>query len=180
MAAIEFRGLNAVTNFDINNYTEKLNKFPPEHRESLDKQENPDESRNGQAENEQVMQPQLVSKIEPSNSDDKFQDMATMIEHEHEHKHPWDVFLDIGINSSLPSLDMTPLYHNNAYGLHGLFDDNGFEENIECIFDGSLDDYEHKADAYEVSVVQEVKGKGLSTSSSTSSLSTDTSICRNF
>ncbi|XP_073152410.1 AP2-like ethylene-responsive transcription factor At1g16060 [Henckelia pumila] len=193
MAAIEFRGLNAVTNFDINNYTDKLNKVPPEPRDSPPrKQENPgspNDDKSGVGEtlldhhkedgNQVIMQP-LVSKIEPVNSNDQFQDMTTMMEHEHEHKHPWDVFLDIGINSSLPSLDMIPLH--DAYGSHGLFDDNGFEENIECIFDGSFDDYEHKVVAdrdVSSAVVQEVKGKGLSTSSSNSSLSTETSICMN-
>ncbi|XP_073278854.1 uncharacterized protein [Primulina huaijiensis] len=190
MAAIEFRGLNAVTNFDINNYTDKLNKIPPEQQDLPGKDENtgsPDDDnklRVGEAfdhdhqedGNQVIMQP-LVSKIDSVNSNDQFQDVTTMIEHEHEHKHPWDVFLDIGINSSLPSLDMIPLH--KAYGLQGLFDDNGFEENIECIFDGSFDDYKHNVVADDVSVVQEVKGKGLSTSSSNSSLSTDTSICRN-
>ncbi|XP_075474644.1 uncharacterized protein LOC142505521 [Primulina tabacum] len=190
MAAIEFRGLNAVTNFDINNYTDKLNKIPPEQQDSPGKEENtgsPDDDdklrvgeevrdRDHQEDGNQVIMQSLVSKIDSVNSNDQFKDVTTMIEHEH--KHPWDVFLDIGINSSLLSLDMIPLH--KAYGLQGLFDDNGFEENIECIFDGSFDDYKHNVVADDVvSVVQEVKGKGLSTSSSNSSLSTDTSICRN-
>ncbi|KAK6120833.1 hypothetical protein DH2020_045421 [Rehmannia glutinosa] len=116
MAAIEFRGPNAVTNFDISNYAEKFNKILPELQQSKHQQVQPEEETNpdyfnkvladeAQDENREV---QLVSipKFESIHHIDS--QAMIMMDPTEEHEHPWDLCLDTDFDS-LPLPDIVPL-----------------------------------------------------------------------
>ncbi|XP_022883599.1 ethylene-responsive transcription factor WRI1-like [Olea europaea var. sylvestris] len=162
MAAIEFRGPNAVTNFDISKYTDKLKKFAPEvevkeedvqvmNQETLEivPQTQGDEAinlqyhRNHQQEEFNQMVRQSVPKLELIDSIDSdamvMMDPTEDIEH-----HPWyDMCLDSDLNSlQIPNI---PLDEPNE--LLGLLDDKGFEDNIDFIFDDSFNENEFHQDA---------------------------------
>ncbi|KAL1536050.1 Ethylene-responsive transcription factor wri1 [Salvia divinorum] len=182
MAAIEFRGPNAVTNFDVSNYADKLKKFLPEVQveEVHVKQERnstpPDEV---QAEEKPHPVAETSSpKPEPKDSNES-EGMVTMDPIE-EHGHPWDLCLDTLFNI-LPIPDM-PLGKASE-----VFDYKGFDDDIECIFDEPLDDneilqYGSQIDAADALVAQVLKERDASTSTSPSSspLSSTTSACSNI
>ncbi|KAI3445206.1 hypothetical protein Pfo_001871 [Paulownia fortunei] len=193
MAAIEFRGPNAVTNFDISYYASKLTKVQPEvqvRQEELQvKQEmNPvplnkvqaDESDDHQEDANHVVQPS-IPKLESIDSIDS--QAIVVMDPTEEHEHPWDLCLDIGFNI-LPIPDI-PLEKASE-----VFDYKGFEDNIECIFDGRFDENEFLKDAMSGSVgckaeadvllARDLNGQDASTSPSSSSLSATTSVCSNI
>ncbi|PIN09832.1 hypothetical protein CDL12_17586 [Handroanthus impetiginosus] len=186
MAAIEFRGPNAVTNFDISNYANKLKKDLPDaqvrQEEVQVKHEmnanpippnkvQPDEAQDHQEDTNQV----FVPKLETIDSIDSHG--IVVMDPTEEHEHPWDLCLDIGFNIlQVPDI---PLEQASE-----VFDYKGFEDDIECIFDGPFDDGEFlmsgKAEADDVLVAhRELKGQDASTSPSSSSVST-TSVCSNI
>ncbi|KAK6143270.1 hypothetical protein DH2020_023618 [Rehmannia glutinosa] len=197
MAAIEFRGPNAVTNFDISNYADKFNKILPELQQSKHQQVQPEEETNPdyfnkvladevQDENREV---QLVSipKFESIHHIDS--QAMIMMDPTEEHEHPWDLCLDTDFDS-LPLPDIVPL--EKASDVLGWLDDEGFEDNIECIFDGQFYDNEFllqdamsgtgtgcKLDS-DITASREMNGQDLSTSHSSSSLSTMASFCSNI
>ncbi|KAI3448744.1 hypothetical protein Pfo_005409 [Paulownia fortunei] len=197
MAAIEFRGPNAVTNFDISNYTDKLKKILPElqlkqeEENQVEEETNQeyynkvqaDEAQDHQQDGNQVVQPSSPKLELIDRSDSQAVIVMDLTE---EHEHPWDLYLDTGFNS-LPLPDI-PL--EKASELLGWLDDKGFEDDIERIFDGPLYDNAFlqdamsgtggcKADA-DVLVARDLKGQDLSTSPSSSSLSTMASVCSNI
>ncbi|CAI9770447.1 unnamed protein product [Fraxinus pennsylvanica] len=159
MAAIEFRGPNAVTNFDISKYTDKLKKFIPEDEvkqedvqvmnqetQELVPQTQGDETINHQHHQQEEfnqMVQQSVPKLELIDSIDS--DVMMMLDptKDIEH-HPWDdMCLDLDLNSlQIPNI---PLDKPNE--LLGLFDDKGFEDNIDLIFDDSFNENEFHQDA---------------------------------
>lgn len=190
MAAIEFRGANAVTNFDISKYSNKLNQTPPEAVQLLRQDEEQVLVKNetipvplnnvqpGEAychyHQEYPNEDQSsIPKIESLGDSIDAQSLAVM-DPTLEHEHPWDLCLDIGYNI-LPIPDM-PMEIGSE-----VLDYKGFDDNIECIFDGQFDDNEFFQDAVSGSngLGEELKGQNLSTSPSSSSLSTSTSVCSN-
>ncbi|KAL3814720.1 hypothetical protein ACJIZ3_015988 [Penstemon smallii] len=167
MAAIEHRGPNAVTNFDINNYMDKnMPKIEVKEEEeeeeedvemkqelitpnSLNKVVQPDENETHNHHQGDNQIETSVSKLEkPINTSDS-QAMDPIEEHKH---YPWDLCLD----NSFSSIPIPDISLEEASEFLRLFDDNGFEElDIEFTFDEPFG--------------------GVSTSHSSSSLSTMTS-----
>ncbi|KAL3537771.1 hypothetical protein ACH5RR_001137 [Cinchona calisaya] len=133
LAAIEYRGPNAVTNFDISTYADKLKQFQqqmePENFESstpahADKQE--DHQEHPQEENP-VLEPkvpdiEIVSAAESP--------PLVVMDPADEHEHPWNLCLDIGFNL----LPVSDIPFEKPTELPDLFADTGFEDNIDFIF----------------------------------------------
>ncbi|KAG8363750.1 hypothetical protein BUALT_Bualt19G0054700 [Buddleja alternifolia] len=178
LAAIEFRGPKAVTNFDISNYADKL----PSTEVQLVKQD--------EVQANQQIDPSSFTKVQPGQTQDLQQDehesskvvqssctnipnyssysqAMTVMDPTEEHDHPWNLCLDIDFNSLLPIPDNIPL--DKASDFLGLFDAKGFDDDIECIFDDN--------DLLQDAMSGTVEGKDLSTSHSSSSLSTIASVC---
>ncbi|CAI9765061.1 unnamed protein product [Fraxinus pennsylvanica] len=163
MAAIEFRGPNAVTNFDISKYTDKLKKFTPEvevnqedvqvtNQETSELEfqvtdqetselapqtqgdETTDHQYHQQEEYNQMVQPSL-SNVELIDSVDS--DVMAIMDPTGDIEYPWDdMCLDLDLNSlQIPNI---PLEKPDE--LWGLFDDEGFEDDIGSIFDYSFDE----------------------------------------
>ncbi|XP_011078716.1 ethylene-responsive transcription factor WRI1 [Sesamum indicum] len=194
MAAIEFRGPNAVTNFDISNYTNKLKKALPEiqviQEEAQVKEETTpellnkvqtDEAHDHHEDANQDVQPSIPK----TESIDAIDSQAIVVmDPTEDHEHPWDLCLDIGFNVlEIPDI---PLEKASE-----VFDYKGFEDDIECIFDTPFGDNEFLPDAMsgndgrkteaDSSVGQDLNGDNASPSpSSSSSLSTSTSVCSNM
>ncbi|KAL3629943.1 Ethylene-responsive transcription factor wri1 [Castilleja foliolosa] len=167
MAAIEFRGPNAVTNFDINNYANKLTKIPTEAQVSQEEEV--------QVKPETGPTPIITSVQADDCKDDSTPELETIdsiMDPTEKHEHPWDLCLDIGFDIlKIPDIPME--------GGSDEFDYKGFEDNIECIFG----DNEWVPDATSGAVgckvdgdVLEMKGQDESTSPSLSSLSTTTLV----
>lgn len=200
MAAIEFRGASAVTNFDISNYADKLKKVIPEVEVKpvevevkpveveVKKEKTTPTSSKGKKVIEMPNQPDqkkpaqpvqpTIPKIEPVGPVDS-QPMVVMDPTE-EHDHPWNLCMDADFNS-LPIPDF-PM--ENTMDFLGLFDDKCFDDDISFIFDGPLCDTSLPEDAMsgnggcENGIEQDVKGANVVTSPSLS-LSTITSVCSN-
>ncbi|KAG6423167.1 hypothetical protein SASPL_113555 [Salvia splendens] len=178
MAAIEYRGPNAVTNFDISNYADKLKKFLPEVQveEVHGKQETnstpPDVL---QADEEPHRVAETGSpKPEPKDFNES-EGMITMDPIE-EHGHPWNLCLDTLFNI-LPVPDMP---------LGEVFDYKGFDDDIECIFDEPLDEYDFLQYGCQIEAADAVEAQDMkrqdtftSTSPSSSPLSS-TTACSNI
>ncbi|XP_051124071.1 ethylene-responsive transcription factor WRI1-like, partial [Andrographis paniculata] len=169
-AALEFRGPNAITNFDINRYTQTANTFAPnEERQEVDAPEtesmppgnvlpvcqefeNPDaailESSvpedsaivvamedliNPEAMNDTIdsIDTQPIVAVDPTNV------QATTGPVEAQVAAPWDdICLDVGFNNfTIPDISM-------GNGSGGVFDYKGFDDNIDFMFDGSMNDTE--------------------------------------
>ncbi|GFP93953.1 ethylene-responsive transcription factor wri1 [Phtheirospermum japonicum] len=175
MAAIEFRGPNAVTNFDINNYANKLTKTPPEAQ--VDDQE--EEVQVKPETNPTPITNNVQAEDHKDDSTPKLDSIDSIMDPTEDHEHPWDLCLDIGFDIlEIPDILME--------GGSDEFDYKGFEDNIECIFDERFDDNEWVPDAISGGVgckadeaVLEVKGQDELTSPSLSSLSstTTTLVC---
>ncbi|KAL6570302.1 Ethylene-responsive transcription factor wri1 [Orobanche minor] len=200
MAAIEFRGPNAVTNFDISNYADKLTKILPEAQVSREEVEvevevhvkqdmNPNSINNVQADEAHYHQDYTDQVFQPSNLKLEMigpisSQAINVMDPTEDHEHPWDLCcFDVGFNIlQIPDI---PLENTLME-----FDFKGFDDNIECIFDERFDDNELLPDAIlgsigckaeeEVLVGQDVKGQDNSTSPSSSSVSTTISVCDNL
>ncbi|KAL8529392.1 hypothetical protein ACS0TY_006713 [Phlomoides rotata] len=176
MAAIQYRGSNAVTNFDISNYADKLKKVPPKediHVKQENNEAQPQEGEEVQAEeahdHQDANKAVAVPKLELTDSiDSEGINVMNPIE---EHEHPWDDDLCIGLNFNILPIPHMPLEKSAE-----VFDYKGFEDDIECIFD----DNEILQDAIQGNgdgmVGRDLKGTDAATSSS--SLST-ISVCSN-
>ncbi|KAL0397356.1 UNVERIFIED_CONTAM: Ethylene-responsive transcription factor WRI1 [Sesamum calycinum] len=201
MAAIEFRGPNAVTNFDISNYTNKLKKILPEiqviQEEAQVKEETTPELLNKvQADEAHDHHEDANQDVQPSipktESIDAIDSQAIVVmDPTEEHEHPWDLCLDIGFNV----LEIPDIPFEKA---SEVFDYKGFEDDIECIFDTPFGDNEFLPDAMsgnsgrkteaDSPVDQELNGDNdndndndnASPSPSSSPLSTSTSVCSNM
>ncbi|XWS57096.1 hypothetical protein CRYUN_Cryun09bG0142100 [Craigia yunnanensis] len=146
MAALEYRGTNAVTNFDISHYIERLKQkgilFLDQTQEQI-----PDsaEAQSAKAEVEQPQQ-QLEQQPQQGEEADKPQhfqymqmqlplcvDNATMVgmETTDSNELAWSFCMDSGLTSFL--VPDFPLEKTGE--LPNLFDDSGFEDNIDLIFD---------------------------------------------
>ncbi|KAL3623292.1 Ethylene-responsive transcription factor wri1 [Castilleja foliolosa] len=170
MAAIEYRGPNAVTNFDINNYANKLTKIPPE-------------AQVGSQEEEVKVKPEMdpipiITNVQADDHKDNatpnLETIDSIMDPTEDHEHPWDLCLDIGFNIlQIPDIPLE--------GGSEELDYKGFGDNMKYIFDERFDDNEWVSDAISGGVgckadedVLEVKGQDESTSPS---LSTTTLVC---
>lgn len=150
MAAIEYRGTNAVTNFDISNYIDRIKSEEPQDpppqcsdvaQEEVEvKQEvhqfqpQPQEQQEQEQNKEQILVPKLqyphvVPCIESSTT--TMQDVMDPT-NEHQCQFNWN-FLD-----TLLSVPDIPL-DNKPSELPDFFEDLGFEENFDMIFGGASD-----------------------------------------
>ncbi|XP_077241480.1 AP2-like ethylene-responsive transcription factor At1g16060 isoform X2 [Tasmannia lanceolata] len=114
IAAIEYRGLNAVTNFEISHYI----RYPPPHplhNTTLNPPSTFQESHN-------MAPPQLFFPENPYSGD------HDVLSEQH-----WNLCMDSGYNP-LPVSDVS-LGESNE--LQGLLHDVGFEDNIDLLFEGS-------------------------------------------
>ncbi|KAK6163117.1 hypothetical protein DH2020_002958 [Rehmannia glutinosa] len=187
MAAIEFRGPNAVTNFDISNYANKVQVSQEEIQVKHEMNPIPisnkvqaDEAHDNQDDASQVVQ-SSIPKLETIDSIDSHG--IAVMDPSYDHEHPWDLSLDIGFNIlQIPDI---PLEKASE-----VFDYKGFEDNIECMFDERFDDNELLQDEMLGSIgckaeadslaARDLKGQDDSASLSSSPLSTTTSVCSNL
>ncbi|CAI9102743.1 OLC1v1001062C1 [Oldenlandia corymbosa var. corymbosa] len=146
LAAIEYRGPNAVTNFDISTYAEQLKKFQKEKQakstESSDAQEDVKQDQKPCIKKETQLVEQNDTDMEAV-GDTGSHSPVVMIDPADEHEHPWNFCLDIGFNS-LPVSDFP---FEKPTELPDLFSDTGFEDNIDFMFDASFDESELKLEA---------------------------------
>lgn len=175
LAAIEYRGPNAVTNFDISNYIGRVKNLMPkgesqlpisnqakailperqqkqeikQQKEEEDQQDDPPVKQRNLAEVVQQEQDQQqmgiahqLGQTKLVNSIDHHPPMLEMDGAEDERENPWNFCLDTGGYDPLLVPDI-PFEEDGRF--LDLFDQTGFEENIDMIFEGegnfiSLDD----------------------------------------
>ncbi|CAK7325128.1 unnamed protein product [Dovyalis caffra] len=151
MAAIEYRGANAVTNFDVSNYVERLReKGIPIDRILQEQQLRNDSNESGvevEAEVEQPTPPppqqqeEQERKVISSSSSSQPQcaqinpcldgtSPMVIMDPIEEHELAWSFCLDSGLNLTMPDLPL-----ENSCELPDLFNHTGFEDNIDLIFD---------------------------------------------
>lgn len=149
MAAIEYRGANAVTNFDISNYIDRLKKKIPGFNTQSTTQSEALPNCGTQSEidvevEQQQQPPQQEEKQEMGLEQLQYtqlppcMDTSTMVAMDpSSEQDPWS-FLDHGF-SSLPVPDL-PL--EKPCELTDLFDHTGFEDDIDFIFDAAATTHE--------------------------------------
>nr|KYP32986.1 AP2-like ethylene-responsive transcription factor AIL5 [Cajanus cajan] len=137
MAAIEYRGVNAVTNFDISNYMDKIKKK----NDQTETQTAPNSSDSEEAEVEQHtkvtpppsenlhMPPQHQDQVEHTNEEEP--SMTTMMEHVLDQDLPWSLMY-----SGLSELEQPHLGFGGgkADDLACMFDGAAFDEDIDYLF----------------------------------------------
>uniref|UniRef100_A0A7C9EKK4 AP2/ERF domain-containing protein n=1 Tax=Opuntia streptacantha TaxID=393608 RepID=A0A7C9EKK4_OPUST len=165
LAAIEYRGPNAVTNFDISNYIGRVKNLIPmgaqlqqpntnntkpvqrQQQQQIKQQEEEDERQDQprvqeQQDLEEVRKQEEVatpSQFEESKLDISSNDhspmlmIGTHVDDEYRENNPWSFCLDTGGYDPLPVPDI-PLEEDES--LLDLFDQTGFEDNIDLIFEG--------------------------------------------
>lgn len=164
MAAIEYRGPNAVTNFDISIYADKLKKVeeqmqvvinPESSSEAqvADYNNNNEQDNQQQEEEKQALNPFPSSSSSDSHSQLQLQPIIVMDPAE-EHEHPWNLCLDTGF-SSLPVSEIP--FDEKPAELPDLFADSGFEDNIDFIFDAQFLESECNQDALSGSTIYGVQ-----------------------
>ena len=201
LAAIEYRGPNAVTNFDISNYIDRLKKKKINNNIiPLDDQKTqkpfPSSSINGEGGEvedqvvqqqqplmQQQQQQQMVGPQVPSTQLLTCMDASSMgvMEHEDQVLH-WS-FLDAGFATlPVPVPDLSLEKHGE---LPDLFEDTGFEDNIDLIFESAGSNSNEVDDVVlgnEVCVLnmEDNIGQERLLSSSSPSSSTATSVSCNY
>ena len=153
MAAIEYRGAYAVTNFDISNYIDRLKKKIPGFNTQSTTQSEALPNCGTQSEIEVEVEQQQQ---QPSQQEEKQEmgleqlqyaqlppcmDTSTMVAMDpSSEQDPWS-FLDNGF-SSLPVPDGPELPLEKPCELTDLFDHTGFEDDIDFIFDAAATTHE--------------------------------------
>ncbi|KAL6980959.1 Ethylene-responsive transcription factor wri1 [Sarracenia purpurea var. burkii] len=134
MAAIEYRGPNAVTNFDISIYADRLPKkvLPDDHQPNPNSptEDHEVQYQEDQGEEEQILVGSQPPTLELPSSMDSTEIMG--MDSGHDHDHPWSLCLDTVFNP----LPVSDIPFGKAGELPDLFDHTGFEDNIDFIFDG--------------------------------------------
>lgn len=171
MAAIEYRGVNAVTNFDISNYMDKIKK---KNDQTLQQQQTevqtetvPNSSDSEEAEVEQQHtttittpppsenlhmlpqehQVQYTHHVTPR--DEESSSLVTIMEHVLEQDLPWS-FMYTGLSQFQdPNLALS----KGDDDLAGMFDGAGFEEDIDFLFSTQPGDHETESDVNNMSAV---------------------------
>ncbi|KAJ6773226.1 ETHYLENE-RESPONSIVE TRANSCRIPTION FACTOR WRI1 [Salix koriyanagi] len=156
MAAIEYRGANAVTNFDVSNYMERLRKKGIPIDRILQEQrlrnnlidsrveveaevEQPPPPPQQQEEKEQKVVPSSQLQCSQINSSLDGTSPMVIMDTIEEHELAWSFCMDLGLNLTMPDLPL-----ENSCELPDLFDHTGFEDNIDLIFDACC--YGNEAD----------------------------------
>ncbi|XP_050385753.1 ethylene-responsive transcription factor WRI1 isoform X2 [Argentina anserina] len=152
MAAIEYRGTNAVTNFDISNYIDRLKSLEPQDppashvaqeqvqvkQEVHQFQPQPQERQEQHQQEPKVEQILVAPKLQYPQVSPCIESSTTTMQdvmdptNEHQSQFSWN-FLD----TLLPVPDI-PL-DNKPSDIPDLFEDLGFEENFDLIFGGATD-----------------------------------------
>lgn len=138
MAAIEHRGRNAITNFDISTYADTIKQF----QEKM-QPENPESSPEVQVDEQQghkqqLQQEKLVAELKVSDVETAVtteSQPTVMMGTADEHEHPWNMCLDSVFNS-LPDPDIP---FEKPTELLDFFVDTGFEDNIDFFFGAPFD-----------------------------------------
>ncbi|KAG6758682.1 hypothetical protein POTOM_039041 [Populus tomentosa] len=147
MAAIQYRGANAVTNFDVSNYIERLRKKGIPIDRILHEQQLLNNSIDSSVEVEvEVEQPspppqqqeEQEQKIVSSSSQLQCSQLNSSLDGTppmvmdtiEEHELAWSFCMDSGLSLTMPDLPL-----ENSCELPDLFDHTGFEDNIDLIFD---------------------------------------------
>lgn len=160
MAAIEYRGANAVTNFDVSHYIERLKKkgilLLDHNQDPLPNSSTESEEAEADAEVEQPQpqpeqQQQQPALLLPHQEQDQQEIASTQLQYTQlpqcldatacammvadpgdEHELTWSFCLDTAVGLTPHPFPDIPL--GNAGELLDLFDDTGFEDNIDLIF----------------------------------------------
>ncbi|KAJ0469094.1 putative transcription factor AP2-EREBP family [Helianthus annuus] len=182
LAAIEYRGAKAVTNFDISIYADRLKNLPqtqttPESTEVVasPKHEQNEEvlhdinSQQQQEQQQQQQQPQQQQQEVALGEKEELMpgihnlDFPQTVEEEH----PWSLCLDSSYN-------LLPVPHfsfdKSGDQLLDLFDDTGFEDNIDFMFEGLIS-CENEVEKVHACINSPSSSSSLSSSSRTNSLS---------
>ncbi|GMH07851.1 hypothetical protein Nepgr_009691 [Nepenthes gracilis] len=142
LAAIEYRGANAVTNFDIGNYVGHIkNLVTKEQTQQPNSNCFVDSKANEQKDLQQKQQTQQEDNLLSTQSQVSLSELVSSISRSppmpmmdlvHEHKDPWNLYFDI--DSDPIFFPDIPLKEDE---LLDLFNETGFEDNIvDLIFDG--------------------------------------------
>ncbi|KAK9282895.1 hypothetical protein L1049_011120 [Liquidambar formosana] len=170
LAAIEHRGANAVTNFDISNYARFVKKSLPQDEQHQQPNHNCQIQTevDQQEQQQQMVLPQLQSThLLPCLDSTTMVMMDPIVD---DNELTWSLCLDSGFNP-LPDFDF-PL--EKPGDLPDLFDNTGFEDNIDLIFDGGYEENLGCIDTKGSGVVGENGLERLSSSSSSSPSSSTT------
>lgn len=160
MAAIEFRGANAVTNFDVGNYIDRLKmKIPGFSAHSLTQPEESLPISCTQSEVKVEQQPQHQQQIAVDQLHFTLlppcMDAPTMVVLDHANQQdPWS-FMDTGSIAPLPVQNL-PL--EKPCELTDLFDHTGFEDDIDLIFEAAGST---QADANLNGILDDAAGNGV-------------------
>lgn len=203
MAAIEYRGANAVTNFGVSHYTDRLKKkgifILDQNQDPLIPNSSPEtevEQPQPQTQPEEQPQPTSLPQQEEIVSLQYTQQLPSCMDTTtcamaDEHELTWSFFLDstVGLTLPLPVPDI-------PFGellLPDLFDDAGFEDNIDFMFDTELEVSGNEGSKKYTECVldrtscgvtgnmeEEEEDNGTSNSSSSPSSSTTTSVSCNY
>ncbi|KAI3747376.1 hypothetical protein L6452_09830 [Arctium lappa] len=169
LAAIEYRGAKAVTNFDISIYADRLKNGVPQTEADPESAElelvaSPKDKQNEAMHHDidcqQEQQPALAEKQEPLPEIHNL-DFPSSVEDEH----PWSLCLDSNYN-------LLPVPHipfDKSGELLDLFDDTGFEDNIDIIFDASFLNG-NELDNVHACITSPSSSSSLSSSSTTTSI----------
>lgn len=148
MAAIEYRGANAVTNFDISIYADKLKKVQDQMQHVINTESSSEAQVLYNNQQENLVDQQEEKQVLNLNNQDTFPSSEHVESHSQlqlqpiivmdpaeEHEHPWNLCLDTGF-SSLPVSEIP--FDEKPAELPDLFADSGFEDNIDFIFDAQF------------------------------------------
>ncbi|GMH13267.1 hypothetical protein Nepgr_015108 [Nepenthes gracilis] len=142
LAAIEYRGVNAVTNFDIGNYIGRVKNLVPDDRPQPPNHKCLIGSKAMEQQDEQHQQEELVSLSTLSQESSKLfksiDSSPLMLETNPDHRHedPWNFCLDTGYDPLL----FTDIPLKEDCDLLDLFHETSFEDNImDLIFEGEAD-----------------------------------------
>ncbi|KAI3794613.1 hypothetical protein L1987_37245 [Smallanthus sonchifolius] len=172
LAAIEYRGAKAVTNFDISIYADRLKNVPQTQTTTPESPEvvaSPKHEQNEEVHNDincqQQQQQATLGETEELMPGIHILDFPPTVEEEH----PWSLCLDSNYN-------LLPLPHfpfEKSGELLDWFDDIGFEDNIDIIFDVPNNEVEK----VHACITSPSSSSSLSSSSITNSLSYPVSHC---
>lgn len=166
MAAIEYRGANAVTNFDISSYADRLKTkallpTPHDHNQPP-QQQNPNFSKQ-EDEGEEDKQLILVQPQLPPNLCHDLPTPNSIDSSEMEHDHPWNLCLDTSVFNPLSVPDLIPLEKAGYLPPEYMFDSDykSFEDNIDFMMFDVLTSNETTSDYFNPDSLFEITAGGF-------------------
>lgn len=171
MAAIEYRGANAVTNFDISSYADRLKTkalLPAphdqdDHNQPL-QQQNPNFStQEDEGEEEEDKQLILVQPQLPPNLCHDLPTPNSIDSSEMEHDHPWDLCLDTSVFNPLSVPDLIPLEKAGDLPPEYMFDSDykSFEDDIDFMMFDVPTSHETTSDYFNPDSLFEITAGGF-------------------